>query len=66
MQLLLWGVILVDLKFHVSPKGWIDVDLKAAEVKSEKETMRLVPLMAGKWPALFEEVLGPAAGPHGP
>ncbi len=40
--------------------------VKAAEVKSEKGTMRFVPLEAGTWPALFEEVLGPAAGPHGP
>jgi len=40
--------------------------VKAAEVKSEKGSMRFVPLMAGKWPALFEEVLGPAAEPHGP
>ncbi len=40
--------------------------VKAAEVKSEKGTMRFVLLMAGKWPALFEEVLDPAAEPHGP
>lgn len=40
--------------------------VKAAEVKSEKGTMRFVLLMAGKWPALFEKVLGPVAEPHGP
>jgi len=38
--------------------------VKAAEVKSEKGTMRFVPLEAGKWPVLFEDVLGPAAAPH--
>ena len=40
--------------------------VKAAEVKSEKGTMRFVPLEAGKWPVLFEEVLGPVAAPHAP
>ena len=40
--------------------------VKAAEVKSEKGTMCFVPLMADKWPVLFEQVLGPAAEPHGP
>lgn len=40
--------------------------VKAAEVKSEKGSMRLVPLEAGKWPVLFEEVLGPVAEPHTP
>lgn len=40
--------------------------VKVAEAKSEKSSMRLVPLMAGKWLALFEEVLCPAAEPHGP
>ncbi len=39
--------------------------VRAAQVKSEKGTMRFVLLMAGKWPALFEEVLGPVAEPHG-
>lgn len=38
--------------------------VKAAEVKSEKGSMRLVPLEAGKWPVLFEDVLGPDAAPH--
>ena len=38
--------------------------VKAAQVKSEKDSMRLVPLEAGKWPLLFEEVLGPVAAPH--
>ncbi|MBA7650644.1 Beta-galactosidase [subsurface metagenome] len=40
--------------------------VKAAEVKSEKGTMRFVPLEAGKWPVLFEDVLGPVAAPHAP
>ena len=40
--------------------------VEAAEVRSEKGSMRLIPLTAGKWPALFEEVLGPNAEPHGP
>ena len=38
--------------------------VKAGDVKSEKGTMRLVPLEAGKWPVLFEDVLGPVAAPH--
>ena len=38
--------------------------VKAAEVKSEKGSMRLVPLEAGTWPALFEDVIGPVAKPH--
>lgn len=28
--------------------------------------MRLVSLEAGKWPVLFEDVLGPVAEPHIP
>jgi len=38
--------------------------VKAVEVKSEKGTMRFVPLEAGKWPVLFEEVIGPVIVPH--
>lgn len=38
--------------------------VKAAEMKSEKGSMRLVPLEAGMWPALFEDVLGPVSEPH--
>ena len=38
--------------------------VKAADVKSEKGTMRFVPLEAGKWPVLFEDVFGPVAAPH--
>jgi len=33
--------------------------VKAAEVKSAKGSMRIVPLKAGEWPAMFEELLGP-------
>lgn len=33
--------------------------VKAAQIKSEKGSMRLVPLEAGTWPALFEDVLRP-------
>ncbi|MHC4174534.1 MAG: hypothetical protein ACYTBX_09415 [Planctomycetota bacterium] len=40
--------------------------VKAADVKSEKGIMRFVPLEAGKWPVLFEEVIGPVATPHAP
>ena len=40
--------------------------VKAAEVKSEKGAMRFVPLEAGTWPVLFEEVLGSVAEPHAP
>jgi hypothetical protein len=40
--------------------------VKAVEVKSEKETMCFVPLEAGKWPVLFEEILGSVAEPHTP
>ena len=40
--------------------------LLAAGVKSEKGTMRFVPLEAGTWPVLFEEVIGSAAEPHAP
>ena len=38
--------------------------VKATEVKSENGTMRFVPLEAGKWPVLFEEVLSSVAAPH--
>jgi len=38
--------------------------VKAAEVKSEQGTIRFVPLEAGKWPILFEEVLGSPAVSH--
>ena len=38
--------------------------VKAAEVKSEKGSLRFVPLEAGKWPVLFEEVIGPVIAPH--
>ncbi len=38
--------------------------VKAADVQSEKGTMRFVPLEAGKWPVLFEEVIGPVTAPH--
>ena len=40
--------------------------VKAAEVKSEKGTMRFVPLVAGTWPVLIEEVIGSVAEPHAP
>ena len=40
--------------------------VKAAEIKSEKGTMRFVPLEAGTWPVLFEEVIGSVAEPHTP
>jgi len=38
--------------------------VKAAEIKSEKGAIRFVPLEAGKWPVLFEEVLSSVAAPH--
>jgi hypothetical protein len=31
-----------------------------------KGTMRFIPLEAGTWPVLFEEVLGSVAEPHAP
>ena len=40
--------------------------VKATQVKSEKGSMRLVPLKAGRWPALFDDVLGPVVKTHGP
>ena len=40
--------------------------VKAAEVKSEKGMIRFIPLEAGTWPVLFEEVIGSAAEPHAP
>jgi hypothetical protein len=40
--------------------------VKAAKIKSEKGSMRFVPLEAGKWPVLFEEVIGSVVGPHAP
>ncbi|HUV67291.1 MAG TPA: glycoside hydrolase family 2 TIM barrel-domain containing protein [Sedimentisphaerales bacterium] len=40
--------------------------VKAADVRGEKGTMRFIPLEAGKWPGLFEEVLGSIAEPRTP
>ncbi|MCH7917661.1 MAG: hypothetical protein IIC50_06710 [Planctomycetes bacterium] len=65
VQCLLWGVapvVVLSQVLRSSGKGnktegmMTLLPVKAAEVKSEQGKMRFVPLEAGTWPALLEQL----------